>query len=68
MSGLRLSASEHLFKTGTGQVVVMAAEWQMILLYAGQVWHPIYQAYFTLRVMDPIPQDGTDDPYWSAVG
>ncbi|MCC5960533.1 MAG: hypothetical protein JJU08_14470 [Rhodobacteraceae bacterium] len=51
-------------KTGTGRVTVTAAEWQMILLAAGQHRQPIFNAAFDLREMDPIPEDYADDTWW----
>lgn len=52
-------------KTATGIVDVTAAEWQAILMVAGGVRQKIYQAYFALKEMDPIPSDFADDVYWS---
>lgn len=52
-------------KTATGIVDVTAAEWQDILMVAGSVRQKIYQAYFALKYMDPIPSDFADDVYWS---
>ncbi len=59
-----LPATAISIKTGTGQVSVTAAEWQMILLHAGQVRQQIYQAYFALRAMEPFPDDFADDSWW----
>lgn len=51
--------------TDTGAVTVTAAEWQQILLHAGQVRQPIWSGSFYLQSLDPIPSDYTDDDYWS---
>lgn len=52
-------------KTETGPVFVTAAEWQLILLAAGAHRQPIYQAYFTLKDMAPIPADFATNPaHW----
>ena len=50
--------------TGTGGVTVTAMEWQAILIAAGNVRQPIFQASFALQAMDPIPEDYRDDKYW----
>lgn len=60
-----LPAGEITILTDTGSVIVTAAEWQQILLAAGQWRQPIYQASFTLMAMDPIPPDyATNESYW----
>lgn len=51
--------------TDTAPAVVTAAEWQDVLLAAGAFRQPIWQASFAIAAMDPIPQDFTDDSYWS---
>jgi len=52
--------------TGTGRVVITAAEWLQILLYAAQYHQqPLWQKSFDLQAMDPIPYDYTDDVYWT---
>lgn len=50
--------------TNTGQITITAAEWQSILIAAGQWRQPLYQASFALQAMDPLPEDYTDDQYW----
>lgn len=50
--------------TETGPVTVTAAEWQQILLAAGNWRQPIYQASFALMAMSPIPADFMSDNYW----
>ncbi|MCZ7499380.1 MULTISPECIES: hypothetical protein [unclassified Agrobacterium] len=51
-------------KTETGPVAVTATEWQQILLAAGVHRQPIYQAYFALKDMAPIPADYASARYW----
>lgn len=52
-------------KTDTGPVAIMATEWWDILDAAGEWRQPIYQAYFALKAMDPIPKDYATNPvYW----
>lgn len=52
-------------KTETGPVAITASEWWDILDAAGEWRQPIYQAYFLLKAMDPIPQDYASNPdYW----
>ncbi len=59
-------AGEYInIKTNTGVTYTTAAEWQFILLAAAQYRQPIYQAYFALKAMDPIPYKYTEDSYWS---
>jgi hypothetical protein len=50
--------------TDTGPATVTALEWQSVLLHAGEVRQPIFQASFDLQKMNPIPPDYTDDQYW----
>jgi len=50
--------------TETGACAVTALEWQSVLLAAGEVQQPIWQASFVLQAMDPIPADYSDDSYW----
>lgn len=50
--------------TDTGPVTVTAAEWQQILLAAGNWRQPIYHASFALQAMDPIPADFAGDVWW----
>lgn len=52
------------FKTETGRVDITGPEWLSILLAAAEWRQPIFQAYFDLTAMDPIPSDYTDDKYW----
>lgn len=58
--------AEIRIKTETGNVSVTAAEWQTILAAAMAVRQPIYQGYFNLKVMDPIPSDYQADHHWTA--
>lgn len=51
--------------TETGSAVVTAQEWQAVLLAAAAFRQPIWSASFALMAMDPIPDDYTDDSYWS---
>jgi hypothetical protein len=52
-------------KTETGPVAITASEWWDILDAAGVWRQPIYQAYFTLKAMEPIPSDYATNPvYW----
>src|SRR6478735_6837218 len=52
-------------RTNSGKITVTAAEWQAILIYAGQVQQPFYQASFDLQDLWPnIPDDYRDDKYW----
>lgn len=51
--------------TETGPCSVTGAEWQSILIAAGDARQPIWAAYFTLKTMDPIPSDYTDDRHWT---
>lgn len=53
-----------LISTDTGPVLVTALEWQDILVAAGDVRQPLYQASFVLMAMDPIPTDYADDARW----
>lgn len=50
--------------TETGLVEVTGLEWQEILIAAGEFRQPIWQAFFALIAMDPIPEDYVDDGYW----
>ena len=51
--------------TGSGAVTITAIEWSSIMV-AATIWQqPIWQASFTLQAMDPIPQDYTDDKWWT---
>jgi hypothetical protein len=51
--------------TATGNTVVTALEWQMVLIAAGTHRQPLYQASFALQAMDPIPADYATNPaYW----
>lgn len=52
--------------TNTGPAEVTALEWNAILIAAGEFRQPIWQASFSLQVMDPIPEDYADDSYWPA--
>lgn len=58
--------TEIAIKTFTGPVMVTAAEWQHILIRAGEVRQPIFAASFALQAMDPIPDDYADDKWWPA--
>lgn len=52
-------------RTNTGPISVTAAEWQAVLIHAGIVQQPFYQASFALQDMWPnIPADYRDDSYW----
>ena len=52
-------------RTNSGKITVTAAEWQAILIYAGQVQQPFYQASFDLQDLWPeIPADYRDDKHW----
>lgn len=59
-----MSTGEIGIFTDTGPVTVTAAEWQVILLAAGQWRQPIYQASFALLTADPIPYDYTANAHW----
>jgi hypothetical protein len=52
-------------QTETGLVSVTALEWQSILAAAMNTRQPVYQGYFTLKTMDPIPVDFAADQYWT---
>lgn len=54
--------------TNTGPTQVTAAEWNDILIAAGEFRQPIWHASFVLQQMDPIPEDYADDSYWPVVG
>lgn len=51
--------------TGTGDVTITAIEWSSIMVAATLWQQPIWQSSFVLQSMDPIPQDYTDDGYWT---
>jgi hypothetical protein len=51
-------------ETNTGGADVTAQEWNAILLYAGAVRQPVWQASFTIAAMDPLPEDVTADALW----
>jgi len=52
--------------TATGRVVITAAEWLQIFLYAAQHHQqPLWQKSFDLQAMNPIPLDYTNDVYWT---
>ena len=50
--------------TDTGAVAVTGAEWQQILIKAGQHRQPIWAASFAIQTLDPIPEDYADDARW----
>lgn len=50
--------------TDTGPVDVSPAEWNDILLAAGEARQPIWQASFALQAMVPIPEDYAGDQHW----
>lgn len=52
--------------TDTGTVTVTARDWMRIMMAAGDVRQPIWQASFVLLAMDPIPGDFADDDWWTA--
>lgn len=49
-------------KTNTGSASVTGQEWMDILIAAGNVRQPIWQAYFAL--LADTPADFNDDSYW----
>ena len=51
--------------TNTGPVSVTPTEWMDIVNTGGAGRQAIWQYYFTLIAMDPIPSDYQDDQYWS---
>lgn len=51
-------------RTETGTVTVTAREWQRILLAAGTVRQPLYQAFFNIKAMSPYPTDFAADYRW----
>lgn len=51
--------------TDTGPVTVTAAEWQLVLIKAGEMQQPIYQRSFMLQSMQPIPQDVENPENWT---
>lgn len=52
-------------RTNSGKIDVTAAEWQGILIHAGIIQQPFYQASFDLQDLWPnIPEDYKDDKYW----
>lgn len=60
------TASTIAIVTDTGEAAVTAQEWQDILIAAGEVRQPIWQASFRLAAMVPIPDDYADDRHWPA--
>jgi len=58
-------STEIAILTETGPVSVTAQEWQSVLLASGQHRQPIWAGSFALQAMTPIPNDFTDDSYWS---
>lgn len=59
-------ATEITISTNTGVVTVTAQEWLSIIAYSATVRQPIYQGYFTLKAMNPIPADyASNEAYWS---
>lgn len=54
--------------TDTGNVDVTAAEWQQILIAAGQFRQPIWLASFDLQDEETIPADYKNDSYWTDEG
>jgi len=51
-------------RTDTGPVSVSAREWQTILLTAGTVRQPLYQAFFAIKSLSPYPADFAADFRW----
>lgn len=51
--------------TNTGPVSVTPTEWMDIVNTGGAGRQAIWQYYFALIAMDPIPADYQDDQYWS---
>lgn len=51
--------------TNTGPVSVTPTEWMGIVNTGGAGRQAIWQYYFALIAMDPIPSDYQDDQYWS---
>ena len=51
--------------TNTGPATITAMEWQQILVAATQFRQPLWAASFALQAMDPIPDDYTNDIYWT---
>ncbi|PXX36291.1 hypothetical protein [Thalassospira sp. 11-3] len=51
--------------TNTGPVSVTPTEWMDIVNTGGAGRQAIWQYYFALIAMDPIPSDYRDDQYWS---
>jgi hypothetical protein len=51
--------------TNTGPVTVTALEWQSILVAAALARQPLWAASFVLQAMSPIPEDYTNDSYWT---
>lgn len=51
--------------TNTGPVSVTPTEWMDIVNTGGAGRQAIWQYYFALIAMDPIPSDYQDDQYWS---
>lgn len=51
--------------TNTGPVSVAPAEWMDIINTGAAGRQAIWQYYFALIAMDPIPSDYQDDQYWS---
>ena len=52
-------------ETDTGAVQVTAAEWQQITLAVALWEQPIWHYSFALQAMNPIPENYTDEVYWS---
>lgn len=62
---LNMPGSQIEIKTETDVVAVTALEWQSVLAAAMAMRQPIYQGYFALKAMHPIPDNFKDDQYWT---
>lgn len=57
-------STEIFITTDTGPVSILASEWKLILLAAGQFRQPIWKQSFIIGMMNPLPQNVADDSLW----
>lgn len=58
-------STEITIVTNTGPATITALEWQQILVAATQFRQPLWAASFVLQSMPTIPEDYTNDIYWT---
>jgi hypothetical protein len=65
LKGLEDTTTTIQILTETGLVEINCIEWFQICIAAAEFRQPIWKSSFILEATDPIPEDFTDDTYWS---